>query len=120
MKSFEKEFTGEIINLLSSPEETAHEERTPAEMTLEEMEREETAKLNLEELDTDPEAFLERWQKAQEAALERYFKTLEKRGPKRTHRFIESYAEVGWDLRKKRIEEAKSPLQKQPKRLQTR
>ena len=96
---------------ISPPEET-----TPGEKTLEQMEREETAKLNPEEANTDPEAFLERWQKAQEVALQRYFKVLEERGRKETRRFIDSYADVAWDIRSKKIEEAKASLQKQPKR----
>jgi hypothetical protein len=110
VKRFEKEHTAEVTKALSPPEETI-----PGEMTLEEMEREETAKLNPEEVNTDPEAFLERWLKAQEVALERHFKVLEERSRKRSHRFIQSYADVAWDLRKKMIEEAKASLQKQPK-----
>jgi DNA-binding XRE family transcriptional regulator len=111
-KRFENELTAEVTKALSPPEET-----TPGETTLEEMAREETAKLNPEEANTDPEAFLERWQKAQEVALERYFKVLEERSRNRnrTHRFIESYADVAWNIRSKKIEEAKASLQKQPK-----
>jgi DNA-binding XRE family transcriptional regulator len=115
VKSFERKLTAEVTKALSPPEGT-----TPGEMTLEEMARDETAKLNPEEANTDPEAFLERWQKAQEVALERYFKVLEERSRKRTHRFIESYADVAWDLRKKMIQEAKASLQKEPKRSRTR
>jgi DNA-binding XRE family transcriptional regulator len=110
VKSFERKLTDEIYEVLSPPEET----------TLKEMDREETAKLNPEEATTDPEAFLERWQEAQQVALERYFKVLEERSRKETHRFVESYADVAWDLRKKKIEEAKASLQKQPKRSRTR
>jgi hypothetical protein len=112
VKRFEKELTAEVIRALSPPEET-----TPGEKTLEQMEREETAKLNPEEANTDPEAFLERWQKAQEVALQRYFKVLDERSRNRnrTHRFFESYADVAWDIRSKKIEEAKASLQKQPK-----
>jgi DNA-binding XRE family transcriptional regulator len=111
VKRFQKELTAEITKALSPPEET-----TPGKMSLEQLDREETAKLNPEEATTDPEAFLERWQKAQEVALERYFKVLAERSRKSTHRFLESYADVAWDLRKKMIEEAKSSHQKQPKR----
>ena len=111
VKRFEKELTAEVTKALSPPEEA-----TPAKITLEEMEREETAKLNPEELDTDPIAFLERWQKAEEVALERYFKVLDERGRKSTHRFIEGYADVDWELRRKRIEEAKASLQEHLKR----
>ena len=113
VKGFEKELTAEVTKALS-------DETTPGEVTLEEMEREETAKLDLEEATTDPEAFLERWQKAQEVALERYLRVLEERSRKGIHRFIESYADVASDLRKKKIEEAKASLQKQPKGLRTR
>jgi hypothetical protein len=108
-KRFEKELAAEITEALSPPEET-----TPGEITLEDMEREETAKLNPEEVNTDPESFFDHWQEAQELALERYCKVLQERSPKGFHRFVERYADVAWDLRKKMIEEAKGSLQKGP------
>jgi hypothetical protein len=112
VKSFERKLTDEIFKVLSPPEET-----TP---TLKEMDREEMAKLNPEEATTNPEAFLERWQKAQEVALERYFKILEERTWKEIQRFSESYADVARDLRKKKIEEANASLQQQAKHSRTR
>jgi hypothetical protein len=111
VKRFGKDLEAEVRKALSPPDGT-----TPREMTLEEMDREETAKLNPEEVNTDPEAFLERWQKAQEVAFERYRKVSEESMRKGIRRFFESYAHVAWDLRKKMIEEAKASLQKQPKR----
>jgi len=115
VKRFEKELTAEVTKALSPPEDT-----TPGEMTLEDMEREETAKLNPEERNTDPMEFWDRWQKAQQVALERYFKALEERSRKSTRRFIESYADVAWDLRKKMTEEARASFEKEPKRSRTR
>jgi DNA-binding XRE family transcriptional regulator len=107
VKRFEKELTAEVIKASSPPEEPS----------LKKMEREETAKVNPEEATTDPEAFLERWNKAQEAAVERYFKFL-KEGLR--HRFVKNYSQLARDLRNKMIEEAKASLQKEPKRLRTR
>lgn len=120
VKRFEKRLTAEIYKVLSPPEET-----TPREMTLGEMTREETTKVlsNPDEATTDPQAFLERYLKAEEAALERWLKVLKERDRRFTENIVREeggYADVAWDLRKKMIEEAKASLQKPPKRSRTR
>jgi plasmid maintenance system antidote protein VapI len=94
VKKFETDLTAEIVKVLGIPEEMINALSRPGEAI------------------TDEEAFLERWDVDQQIL----------------HRFADEhygredilYADVAWDLRKKKIEEAKASLQKQPKRSQTR
>ena len=117
VKRFEKELNDEIVMALSATGET-----TPQPITLEQITREETATVlsNPEEVITNPEAFLERLLKAEEAAVERWVKIQKETHRQEDRRFAENmvrdkggYADVAWDLRKKMIEEAKASLQKE-------